>query len=66
MTSRKTLLAVMRLSSQSASPYMLVGGLLSYYGIGRSTKDADFVVELGDSIASLTRLLGPPFGLTRR
>lgn len=44
-------------------PYILVGSFSSnYYGIGRLTKDADFVVELGDhSILDIGRLLGSPF-----
>ena len=46
-------------------PYMVVGSLASnYYGIGRSTKDADFVIELGDqSITVLADRLGPLFRL---
>jgi hypothetical protein len=46
-------------------PYMLVGSLSSNaYGIARSTKDADIVVELGAaSITDLVRKLGPEFRL---
>ena len=49
-------------------PYMLVGGIRSVItGSADRLKDADFVVELVEhAIASLTRLLGPRFGLTRR
>jgi hypothetical protein len=63
VTSEDALLAVIDALESVGIPYMLVGGAsVSYYGIGRSTKDADFVVELGaHSITSLTRLLGPPF-----
>ncbi len=63
MTSEEALLAVIDALESVGIPYMLVGGAsVSYYGIGRSTKDADFVVELSaHSITSLTRLLGPPF-----
>jgi hypothetical protein len=44
-------------------PYMVVGSLSSnYYGVGRLTKDADFVVELGHhSILDIGRLLGSRF-----
>lgn len=44
----------------SAVPYMLVGSLSSsFYGIGRSTKDVDFVLELGDhSIIEVGRHFG--------
>jgi hypothetical protein len=44
-------------------PYMLVGSLSSgFYGAGRTTKDADFVVELGEhSILEVGRRLGSGF-----
>lgn len=46
-------------------PYMLVGSFSSnLYGVARSTKDADFVVELGDVSPSRVALaLGPEFHL---
>jgi len=46
-------------------PYMLVGSFASnYYGVPRSTQDADFVVELADTpVRSLVERLGPPFAL---
>lgn len=46
-----------------AVPYMLVGSLTSsFYGIGRTTKDADFVIELGEhSIIEVGRHLGSAF-----
>ena len=48
MTSEEALLAVIDALKSVGIPYMLVGGAsVSYYGIGRSTRDADFVVELG-------------------
>jgi hypothetical protein len=49
--------------NQLAVPYMLVGSLSSsFYGTGRTTKDADFVVELGEhSIAEIGRVLGQGF-----
>jgi hypothetical protein len=44
-------------------PYMLVGSLSSnYYGVVRATKDADFVIELGDRrFSEITERLGPHF-----
>ncbi len=65
MTSEDALLAVIDALESVGIPYMLVGGSsVSYYGIGRSTKDADFVVELSEHlITDLTRLLGPEFRL---
>jgi hypothetical protein len=46
-------------------PYMVVGSFSSnVYGKPRSTKDADFVVELGDlSISTLTSAIGSGFVL---
>ena len=46
-------------------PYMLVGSFSSnFYGVPRSTQDADFVVQLqpGD-VFRLAQHLGPPFQL---
>jgi hypothetical protein len=45
--------------------YMVVGSLsASAYGITRSTKDADFVIELGKmSFSSVMQRLGPEFQL---
>lgn len=44
-------------------PFMLVGGFSSnYYGIPRSTKDADFVVQLNAPLdATFALTLGPEF-----
>jgi predicted nucleotidyltransferase len=44
-------------------PFMLVGGFSSnYHGIPRSTKDADFVVQLSAPLnESFTQILGPDF-----
>ena len=49
-------------------PYMLVGSFSSnYYGIPRSTKDADFVVHLQPGMLSnLAARIGPPFRLDRQ
>jgi hypothetical protein len=42
--------------------YLLAGSFSSnFYGIPRSTKDADFVAVLGSKIAELERELGPDF-----
>jgi hypothetical protein len=65
VNSDEALLKVIEMLDGTGIPYMLVGGAsVSYYGIGRSTKDADFVVELSShSITDLSRALGPPFWL---
>ncbi len=48
MNSDEATLAVISALEQQQIPYMLVGSLASnFYGVARSTKDADFVVELG-------------------
>ena len=46
-------------------PYMLVGSFSSnYYGIPRSTQDADFVVQLGAvPVTAVSEKLGPSFRL---
>jgi hypothetical protein len=46
-------------------PYMVVGSLSSnFYGVPRSTRDADFVIQLrGKEIKDLLDLLGPTFQL---
>jgi hypothetical protein len=51
-----------------ALAYMLVGSFSSnFYGIPRSTKDADFVVELeAAQIDRLSKRLGPDFRLDRQ
>jgi hypothetical protein len=53
---------------QANVPYMVVGSLsANVYGITRSTKDADFVLELGHrSMSEVTSLLGPEFRLERQ
>jgi hypothetical protein len=49
--------------NQLAVPYILVGSLSSsFYGTGRTTKNADFVIELGEhSIVEVGRHLGANF-----
>src|SRR5688500_1185261 len=49
-------------------PYLLVGSFSSnYYGIPRSTKDVDLVVELGQqSVHRVTQHLGPRYALQQQ
>lgn len=65
MTSEEAVQAVIEALDATGIGYMLVGAFsVSRYGIARSTKDADFVVELGDrSIGDLLRRLGSGFDL---
>ena len=51
--------------SASGVPYLLSGSFASnYYGIPRSTKDADFVMQLGGAVGQeFARLLGEEFVL---
>jgi hypothetical protein len=61
-------IAVVKALDAAAVPYMLVGSFSSnYYGIPRSTEDADFVIELGDKrVGELVAHLGPQFELERQ
>ena len=65
MTSREATLAVIGVLESLGIPYMVVGALSSnFYGIARSSKDADFVVQLGERpITDIVRELGPSFVL---
>src|SRR5947209_667250 len=65
MTSDEAVLAVIAALESLGIPYMVVGSLSSnYYGIARSTKDADFVMEFGaQSIRHLADHLGSAFRL---
>jgi len=65
MTSEEAAVAVIDALDALAIPYILVGSLSSnYYGIGRSTKDADFVLQLGSrSVREIVGRLGPEFRL---
>jgi hypothetical protein len=65
MTSEEATVAVIDALEALRIPYMLVGSFSSnYYGIGRSTRDADFVIELGsDPLSFLMNRLGPAFRL---
>ena len=63
MTSEEAVQASIEALDALGVPYMLVGSFASnFYGIARSTKDADFVVELTHtSPADIGRQLGPGF-----
>lgn len=63
MTSNDAVIAVIDALHASQVGYMLSGSLASnFYGIARSTNDADFVLELGPhSIAEVVRHLGSDF-----
>lgn len=65
MTSEEVVLATIDALEGAGVPYMVVGSLSSnLYGIPRSTRDADFVVQLGDtSIQDIVQRLGPAFRL---
>ena len=65
MTERETMLAVIDTFDALAIPYILVGSFSSsFYSVPRSTKDADFVIELGArSVRELADHLGPQFSL---
>jgi hypothetical protein len=65
VTELEIVLAVINALEQAAIPYMLVGSFSSNaYGIPRSTKDADFVVQLGQApLSQLLKFLPPGFRL---
>ncbi|HEY2159430.1 MAG TPA: nucleotidyltransferase [Isosphaeraceae bacterium] len=65
MTPEEATVAVFDALVALGIPFMIVGSLSSnVYGIPRSTKDADVVVELGErSVAQIARHLGPQFKL---
>lgn len=65
MSGDEAVLAVIATLESQAIPYVLVGSFSSnYYGIPRSTQDADFVIQLGTRTArELADLLGPSFRL---
>jgi hypothetical protein len=68
MTSLEATAAVVGALEELSIPYMLVGAFsVNAYSIPRSTKDADFVVELqsGD-LMRLANKLGPEFRLDRQ
>lgn len=65
MTELETALAVVKALDAATIPYMIVGSFSSNaYGIPRSTKDADFVVQLGNApLSALLQHLPPGFRL---
>jgi hypothetical protein len=61
METARYVVALIEALEAAQIPYMIVGSLsASVYGVSRSTKDADFVLELGTrSLAEVTsRLAG--------
>lgn len=65
MTPEEAVLAVIDALESTGVPYMLVGSFSSnYYGVARSTQDADFVIQLGsESILSIGARLEAEFRL---
>ncbi|HZZ42318.1 MAG TPA: hypothetical protein VFE58_05230 [Tepidisphaeraceae bacterium] len=65
MTAVDFVLRVIAAFDKNAIPYMTVGSFsTNVYGKPRSTKDADFVLQLGNSsISALTADIGPDFQL---
>jgi hypothetical protein len=68
VTPREATAAVIDGLNSLQVPYMLVGSFSSnFYGIPRSTKDADFVVQLKPGMLSaLEGRISPPFRLDRQ
>jgi hypothetical protein len=68
MTGDEAVIAVIDALESAGIDYMLVGSLSSnFYGVPRSTHDADFVVQLGeDSLTQFLARLGPAFRLDRQ
>lgn len=63
MLSDESVLEVIDALEKLQFPYMVVGSLASsYYGVPRSTKDVDIVIEVGSrSVSEIAQLLGPRF-----
>ncbi len=68
MTSDELAGRVMDALNASGIPYMTVGSFsTNLYGIYRSTRDADFVIQASAAdVSELARRLGPPFRLERQ
>ena len=68
MTPDAAVIAVLAALDAAAIPYMIVGSLASnFHGIPRSTRDADFVVQLvPDSLRRLEQQLPPGLILDRQ
>jgi hypothetical protein len=59
MTSEEVIVAVIDALWAVDVPFMVVGSLATnFYGIPRSTRDADFVIQIPPPFASLTERLG--------
>jgi hypothetical protein len=65
VNSEEAVIAMAKAFNALGIPFMLSGSMATnYYGISRSTKDADFVVQMeGFSIVEVAKRLGPPFRL---
>lgn len=65
LTGNDATLAVVDALDALGIPYMVVGSLSSnVYGVDRATRDADFVIQLGNkSVRGLADHLGPPLRL---
>ncbi len=65
MTAEQIVYQVLDALDAAGVPFMLVGSFSSnFYGVPRSTRDVDFVVNLGNiSPAEVARRLGPDFQL---
>lgn len=63
MDSDAAVLAIIDALNSNNIPYILSGSFATnYYGVPRSTQDADFVVELGETtLSALKNSLGPEF-----
>ncbi len=68
MKGNDAVLKMVELLEAAAVPYMLTGSYASNaYGVARSTKDADFVVEMGPTtIAELVKRFGSDFKLEQQ
>lgn len=68
MTSDEAVIAVIRALNAMGTPYMITGSLASnLFGIARSTKDADFILESSSiDIGRLQSMLGPSLFIDRQ
>ena len=65
MTAEQVVLAVTRALAQLGIPHMTVGAIAGiYYGIGRTTDDADFLIAVDDlQLSPLRKALGTDFSV---
>jgi hypothetical protein len=64
MTDDDVLVAVLGALNALAIPYMVTGSLATnFYGVPRSTKDGDLVLETGAKLPELAARLSPPLKL---